>query len=114
MGWKAVPLLLEELTTSEDPNVWGPALREITGERISVDLNSGRFSKVYGVSHTNPYTTIDGVARTLSLTYRDVTQFVSASSDFSSETLALGVYPAVSLRDQNLDFPWGFVVATTR
>jgi hypothetical protein len=30
------------------------------------------------------------------------------------ETLALGVYPAVSLRDQNLDFPWGFVVATTR
>ena len=62
-----------------------------TGERISVDLNSGRYSKVYGVSHTNPYTTIDGVARTLSLTYRDVTQFVSASSDFSSETLALGV-----------------------
>jgi hypothetical protein len=62
-----------------------------SGERISVDLNSGRFSKVYGVSHTNPYTSIDGVARTLSLTYRDVTQFVSASSDFSSETLAFGV-----------------------
>ncbi|MCU0759775.1 MAG: outer membrane protein assembly factor BamA [Steroidobacteraceae bacterium] len=62
-----------------------------TGERISVDLNSGRFSKVYGLSHTDPYTTIDGVARTLSLTYRDVTQFVAASSDFSSETLALGV-----------------------
>ncbi|MCC6173366.1 MAG: outer membrane protein assembly factor BamA, partial [Gammaproteobacteria bacterium] len=62
-----------------------------TGERIAIDLNSGRYSKVYGISHTDPYTTIDGVARTLSLTYRDVTQFVSASSDFSSETLALGV-----------------------
>ena len=62
-----------------------------TGERISIDLNSGRFSKVYGVSHTNPYTNIDGVARTVSFTYRDVTQFVSASSDFSSESLSIGV-----------------------
>jgi outer membrane protein insertion porin family len=62
-----------------------------TGERIAIDLNSGRFSKVYGLSHTNPYTNIDGVARTLSLTFRDVTQFVSASSDFSSKSLSLGV-----------------------
>ena len=62
-----------------------------SGERVSVDLNSGRYSKVYGISHTDPYTTIDGVARTLSFTYRDVTQFVSASSDFSSESLALGI-----------------------
>ena len=61
------------------------------GERVSVDLNSGRYSKVYGLSHTDPYTSIDGVARTVSFTYRDVTQFVSASSDFSSESLALGV-----------------------
>ena len=62
-----------------------------SGERISLDLNSGRYSKVYGFSHTDPYTNIDGVARTMSFTYRDVTQFVSASSDFSSESLALGV-----------------------
>lgn len=62
-----------------------------SGERVSVDLNSGRYSKVYGISHTDPYTTIDGVARTMSFTYRDVTQFVSASSDFSSESLALGI-----------------------
>jgi outer membrane protein insertion porin family len=62
-----------------------------SGERVSIDLNSGRYSKVYGISHTDPYTTIDGVARTMSFTYRDVTQFVSASSDFSSESLALGV-----------------------
>ena len=62
-----------------------------SGERVSIDLNSGRFSKVYGVSHTDPYTTIDGIARTLSLTYRDQTQFVSSSSDFSSESISLGV-----------------------
>ncbi len=62
-----------------------------TGQRVAIDLNSGRFSKVYGISHTDPYTNIDGVARTLSLTYRDVTQFVSASSDFSSKSLSLGI-----------------------
>ncbi|MFO1426775.1 MAG: outer membrane protein assembly factor BamA [Steroidobacteraceae bacterium] len=76
-----------------------------TGERIAIDLNSGRYSKVYGLSHTDPYTSIDGVARTLSLTYRDVTQFVSASSDFSSETLALGVdygYPLTEFQGLRL------------
>jgi outer membrane protein insertion porin family len=70
-----------------------------TGERVAIDLNSGRFSKVYGISHTDPATTIDGVARTISLSYRDVTQFVSASSDFSSETLAAGVDYAFPLTE---------------
>jgi len=62
-----------------------------TGQRISVELNGGAFSKVYSLSHTNPYTSIDGVSRTESLTYRDVTQFVSSSSNFSSKTISGGV-----------------------
>jgi len=77
------------------------------GERLSLDLNSGRYSKVYGISHTDPYTSIDGVARTLSFTYRDVTQFVSASSDFSSESLALGIdygYPISEYQALRLGF----------
>jgi outer membrane protein insertion porin family len=57
-----------------------------TGQRIAAEINSGRFSKVYSFSHTDPYTTVDGVSRTVQLTYRDITQFVSASSDFSTET----------------------------
>lgn len=78
-----------------------------TGERVAIDLNAGRFSKVYGISHTDPYTNIDGVARTLSFTYRDVTQFVSASSDFSSESLALGVdygYPITEFQGLRVGF----------
>jgi len=62
-----------------------------TGQRISVELNGGAFSKVYSLSHTNPYTSIDGVSRTESLTYRDVTQFVSSSSNFSSKTVSAGM-----------------------
>jgi outer membrane protein insertion porin family len=61
-----------------------------TGKRIALELNSGRYAKVYSFSHTNPYVSIDNLSRTLSLTYRDVTQFVSASSDFGSKTIAVG------------------------
>jgi outer membrane protein insertion porin family len=62
-----------------------------TGQRIAVEINSGRYSKVYSFAHTDPYRTIDGISRQISLTYRDVTQFVSASSDFSTKTLSAGV-----------------------
>jgi len=62
-----------------------------TGQRISLELNGGAFSKVYSLQHTNPYTNIDGVSRTESVTYRDVTQFVSSSSNFSSKTASAGL-----------------------
>jgi len=62
-----------------------------TGQRIAMEINSGRYSKVYSFTHTDPYRSIDGISRQLSLTYRDITQFVSASSDFSTKTLAAGV-----------------------
>jgi outer membrane protein insertion porin family len=58
-----------------------------TGRRVAIDLNSGRYAKVYGVSLTEPYLTANGVGFTSSLSYRDQTQFVSAASDFSSETI---------------------------
>ena len=61
-----------------------------TGERIAVNLNGGAFQKVYSLSHTNPYTNIDNLQRTISVTYSDVTQFVSSSSTFSSRTLSFG------------------------
>jgi outer membrane protein insertion porin family len=62
-----------------------------TGKRIALELNSGRYAKVYSFSHTNPYISVDNLSRTFSLTYRDVTQFVSASSDFGSKTIAAGI-----------------------
>jgi len=61
-----------------------------TGQRIAVQLNGGAFSKVYTLQHTNPYTDIDNLQRSESITYSDVTQFVSSSSNFSSQTISLG------------------------
>jgi len=56
-----------------------------TGDRIALEVNAGKYSKSYVFSHTNPYTTIDGVSRTASLSIRDIKQFVSASSNFSTK-----------------------------
>jgi len=72
-----------------------------TGKRVSVNLQGGRFAKVYQVQLTNPYTTIEGLSRTLSLGYNDVTQFVSASSDFSSQTASAAIdfaYPITEVQ----------------
>jgi outer membrane protein insertion porin family len=59
-----------------------------SGERLAVELLSGRYSTSYSISHTNPYTNVDGLSRTIGLQYRDVTQFVSAASDFSTTTMS--------------------------
>ena len=59
-----------------------------SGERVALELVTGRYSQQYSLSHTDPYTNIDGVSRTMALQYRDVTQYVSAASDFSTTTVS--------------------------
>jgi outer membrane protein insertion porin family len=62
-----------------------------SGNRVQLELNSGRYSKSYAFSHTDPYTTIDGVRRTISVGYRDVSQYTSATSDFDTTTATAGL-----------------------
>ncbi len=62
-----------------------------TGNRVALELNSGRYSKLYSLSHTDPAVTMDGVRRTVSVNYRDITQFTSAASDFSTTTAGASV-----------------------
>ncbi len=57
-----------------------------SGNRVALQANSGRFSTLYSLSHTDPYRTINGIARTVSVNYRDITQFAAATSDFSTES----------------------------
>jgi outer membrane protein insertion porin family len=55
-----------------------------TGNRVALQAQSGRFSTLYALSHTDPYTTRNGVSRTVGVNYRDIAQFVSGASDFST------------------------------
>jgi len=62
-----------------------------TGNRVAAELNAGQYSKVFSLSHTDPYTTIDGVSRTVSATWRRISQFTRSSSDFETETGTLAL-----------------------
>jgi outer membrane protein insertion porin family len=72
-----------------------------TGQRVGAEFNGGQYSKIYSFSHTDPYITIDGVTRTLSTSYRDVSRLTSSFSSFSTKTYASGVdfsYPISELQ----------------
>ncbi len=75
-----------------------------TGNRVALQANSGRFSKLYSLSHTDPARTMNGVRRTIGVNFRDITQFTSASSDFSTTsygaTLDYG-YPLTEFQSLN-------------
>jgi outer membrane protein insertion porin family len=62
-----------------------------TGERVAIELNAGKYSKVYSLSHTDPYATVDGVSRTLNLSYADVSRLTSTYSTFSTKTYLAGI-----------------------
>ena len=57
-----------------------------SGERVAVELQGGLYSKVYSLSQTNPYATVDGIQRVTTLSYRDITQFTANASALSSKT----------------------------
>ncbi|MGC1457905.1 MAG: outer membrane protein assembly factor BamA [Steroidobacteraceae bacterium] len=61
-----------------------------SGQRVSINLSSGLYNKVYGISETNPYTTVDNLTRTYSFSFRDSSQFTSTSSAFSTKILTAG------------------------
>jgi outer membrane protein insertion porin family len=78
-----------------------------TGQRVSVNLETGLYNKVYGISETNPYTNVDNLTRTYSFTYRDQSQFTASSSNFSTKILSLGDsfgYPLSEYQFVNLGF----------
>lgn len=62
-----------------------------TGNRVALDLRGGEYYKVYSIDFTDPYRNMDGLARQISFTYQDITQFTSVTSQFSTETLTGGL-----------------------
>jgi len=76
-----------------------------SGNRVALELISGRFQKLYSLSHTDPYRSMDGISRTVSVNFRDITQFTSASSDFSTTSAGATVNYSYPLSEfQSLSF----------
>ena len=57
-----------------------------TGDRVALQVDSGKYSRIYSFSHTDPYASVDGISRTVSVAYKDTTQYTSTTSDFSTKT----------------------------
>lgn len=62
-----------------------------TGDRLSVNIARTEFSEQYQFSHTDPYSTINGVARTTSLSYSSSEGLVRNSSALDTEQYATGL-----------------------
>jgi outer membrane protein insertion porin family len=80
-----------------------------TGRRVALNLTGGEYQKVADINFTDPYRNIDGVARTISFTYQDITQYTSVSSDFSTTTLSAGMnwgYPITDFQRLTFGFAW--------
>jgi len=80
-----------------------------TGNRVAADVSTGKYRTIYSISHTDPYTTIDEVSRTVSLAYRDITQYTSGASDFSTETFSASLeygYPVTEFQRLIFGFNW--------
>ena len=84
-----------------------------SGERVALELQGGLYSKVYSLSQTNPYATVDGIQRITTLSYRDITQFVSNASALSSKTLQLGLEYAYPLTEYQV-FRFGGALQTSQ
>ena len=80
-----------------------------TGNRVSADINTGRFRTIYSISHTNPYSTINEVSRTVSFSFRDITQFTADASDFQTQTFSGSVeygYPLTEFQRLVFGLTW--------
>jgi len=72
-----------------------------TGQRLALELSAGSLSKVYDISYTDPYLTLDGLSRTVSLSYRDIDRLTSSYSQFSTKLYTAGTdfaYPITELQ----------------
>ncbi len=84
-----------------------------SGDRLSLQLNSGAWQKLYSFSYTDPYKTMDGVSRTFTLNHRDVAQFFSAYSDYSTTSSGFGVNYGIPITDyQRFSFGLSYNSAT--
>ncbi|CAN5338758.1 outer membrane protein assembly factor BamA [soil metagenome] len=80
-----------------------------TGDLIKADVNSSRFATFYSLSHSDFYHTASGISRTIEVRYRDIAQFTSGASDFSTETLNARVqygWPISEYQTLNFGVNW--------
>jgi outer membrane protein insertion porin family len=62
-----------------------------SGDQVRLNVDAGLYNKVYSIGETNPYTTVDGLSRTVAFSYSDSTQLYAQSSALGSKNLTAGI-----------------------
>ncbi|HEY4372142.1 MAG TPA: outer membrane protein assembly factor BamA [Burkholderiales bacterium] len=81
-------------TSISQSNIFG------SGKTISVSFSTGKTNKVYALSQTDPYFTVDGISRTLSVYRRDFNASALNLGDYSTTSYGGGVqfgYPFTAI-----------------
>ena len=80
-----------------------------TGKRLSLNINTDRANTIYSGAYTNPYYTIDGISRTVSVSYRDRDASEELINNFQTNSADLNISYGVPLSEFNtLSLGYGF------
>lgn len=77
-----------------------------TGDRVQFALVSSSFSKSLSLSHRDPYATIDGISRSVSVFYRDSSSLGRALEQFDTTSFGAGIDYAYPISEYS-SIGWG-------
>jgi len=80
-----------------------------TGKRLSLNVNTDRANTIYSAAYTNPYYTIDGISRTLSVSFRDRDSSEELINNFQTNSGDINISYGIPLSEFNtLSLGYGF------
>lgn len=72
-----------------------------TGDAVSVNFSQSDYSRIYSLSHTDPYATVDGISRSLSASWRSTNASDANLTDFDTRTIGLNLGFNVPISEYN-------------
>lgn len=80
-----------------------------SGKALSLQINSGKINRVYSVSYTDPYYTIDGISRGFDVYHRNVDPTSLSVGNYRSSSTGAGVrYGLPIAEDDSINFGLSF------
>ena len=72
-----------------------------TGKKVGVRVDNSKVNTIYSFSYTNPYYTIDGVSRGISLSYTETDAEEADISDFNADQFSASLNYGIPLTEEN-------------
>jgi outer membrane protein insertion porin family len=86
-----------------------------TGKRLALDINTDRANTIYSAAYTNPYYTLDGISRTLSLSFRNRDAAEELINNFQTNSGDVNVSYGIPLSEfntVNLGYGYNYIKIT--